>query len=777
MNLRRLLLLVLASLFALAPSAALAGALPATLSAPAVAPSTSPATLGFQGCVAGSSAPAHVLFLVDQTASLPLTDPHNARALGLKAALRAMAQTTQTHASDRFNVQMVGFGKGVTPILNRWTPVTNKSLRALYAKADRASQVAHGEQGFFTNFSAALNYADQKLLSTPTGVCRAVLWFTDGVLDVTNDGTYVNAADKDAMGKICQQNGIADSLVSDRIFNFAVGLTTNRQVVTLPSGKRLTIGQLGAQSLQSIVSGAPNYLFPSGACGTLTSSATGAFFNAPEQADLIFQMQQLVCSGTDCQFHQEVPCVIGDAACPQNHGFPFWVGPGIASFTLDGISNIQVSQTLEVQVRDLSSKKKVTLRVVNGIAQCHPINCSLGGVHLSAAQSLSGVAEARVVGSVHTPSFQHLQALYLVPAGAKNARVQQIFYETSSVRLAFELTGSRSTACPSPNGLVAYVGCTMKGAIFATPVGGVLPSASQAAFTGLKLHLNRADVTSSLHLGTPWPVVGTFAIPIAKGTSLGSQIFEVKGVLELGEHGRHYGAIELSTAPTLEIAAPPSYPAIVEQSSIPVVQVGQKFSVGVHVHPAVSGNGGCVTAKTPTWTGVNSLKLTELHANFPTECGDPLKATYRVSGILEHGEDGRFTIHIPVLLGSSQPGQAKVATEIEVVLRSNVPVNVAGSILMLILLLLIGFLGVIGVAFGVNAATAKFPPLVNMRTMEVRFDLASGQLEGADGRSLDLTPITSKDLVNPSADEKMRTFTKGGQIGRASCRERVYVLV
>lgn len=766
---RNFVLASVSSLIALAPISQVASAAPATSVRPS-APTTSPAVLGFQGCVAGTTAPAHVLFLVDQTASLPITDPHNARALGLKAALRAMAQTTQTNAADRFNVQMVGFGKGVTPILTKWTPVTNASLPALYAKADRASRVAPGEQGYFTNFAAGLNYADQRLLSTPAGTCRAVLWFTDGVLDVTNDGTYFNAADKAAMGQICQANGIADSLVSDQISNFAVGLTTNRQVVKLPSGKPSTIGQLGAQSLASIVSGTPNYLYASGRCGALTSPATGAFFNAPQQADLIFQMQQLVCSGSDCHFRQEIPCVIGNVACPANSGVPFWVGPGIASFTLDGVSNIPTTQPLEVQVRDLGTQKKVTLRVVNGVAQCLPVQCALDGVRLSAAQSLRGVAEVRVVGTVHSPSFRHLQATYLVPAGSKNPMVQQIFYETSSVRLAIRLTGGGSTACPAPNGFVAYVSCTMKGEIIAKPAGGVLPSASQAGFTGLKLRLNREDVTSSLHLGTAWPVLGTFAIPIPKGTLLGSEIFQVNGVLNLGEHGHHYSAIELSTAPSLEIAAPPSYPAIVQQKSIPVVQVGQKFSVAIHVVPAVTGNGGCVTAGQPAWVGAKGLNVSDLHTTLPSECGEPLKSTYRISGTLEHGDDGRFALHIPVLLGSSQPGQAKVATEVVIVVRSNVPVNVAKSLLLLIALLLLGLLGVVAVAFGVNVATAKFPMLfkVMMRTVEVRYDVTRGELETPQGGTLELKPLSTADLVDPGATAKVSAFSKDGLLFEAS---------
>jgi len=86
---------------------------------------------------------------------------------------------------------------------------------------------------------------------------------------------------------------------------------------------------------------------------------------------------------------------------------------------------------------------------------------------------------------------------------------------------------------------------------------------------------------------------------------------------------------------------------------------------------------------------------------------------------------------------------------------------VARSIVILILLLLLGLLGVIGVAFGVNAATAKFPALirVNMRTLNVRYNAATGEVEQPNGGALEITPLLSSDVIDPSATQRVRRFT------------------
>jgi len=745
--------------------------------------STSPAVSSFQGCAQSSRTPVDVLVLMDQTQSLQNspghvgTDPQGLRTVGLEAALRAMASAHDVDNQVTYDVRMVGFGQGINtesgPGLSSWTPVTDTALPSLYRSAGRIGQVAQGLNGEYTNFLTALRFADTTLAATPQGTCRALLWFTDGALDLSNNGqTFPSGAvERSTMSAICQPFGVADNLVQDNVYTFSVGLTKQT-------------GTRGANALASIASGGiPNYLYRSGPCGAnpnepQSSINSGTFFDTPTAANLIFQMQRLLCTGSQCTPSGRVPCVERSTSCPANTSYPFWVGPGVASFTFDGLApQITGSFNPELEISDPTTKEAVVVSSTEGRWTCSlpsgsTTPCAIDGVRLEASSLTHG--EIRVVGLVGSSTLWHkLDAVYLVPTGT-SGEVTQTFFEKAGVNFAFSPTTKATGPCPRPQGFEVYIGCRATGTIALVVAGTSRPFADGgASVTGLQLNLGSTQIP--IVVSQPWPVVGSYAVNVPTTDPIGSQPLLLTGTLALLDHGVRRVSIDLSLERQLALVMPPGYPSISWPTTSSVVQVGQHFSTTLKVVGAETGNGGCIAAGgSPLRVhGSSDLRVTHLASTLPKTCinvgrGQPV--TYAVTGTLTKGSDGPFTVTLPVQLGSATGSSAIEQPTVVISFRANVPVNVGRSILLLVLLLFAGLIGIVGVAYVVNRITGKFAPLIRvmMRTVPVRFTEATGMLENPDGSPIEFAPLLATDLVNPNEAVQVQSFTRDGLSFRAT---------
>jgi len=765
-------------------SGSLVAASPHVVSAPQSG--TPSAVSSFQGCVASTHTPVSVLVLMDRTQSLenlpgqPGTDPQSIRTIGLKAALREMASAHDLNSQISYKVEMVGFGKSPQPQsgpgLSQWWPVTTSNLPKLYTSAEAVSRVLQGEQGAYTNFLSALQFADATLSKTPAGSCRALLWFTDGALDLSNNGQLFpsGAAEQNAMSSICHPFGVADSLVQDGISSFSVGLTNHT-------------GIRGAATLESIVSGAQgNYLF-AGACGAnpngpATSATTGAYFGTPTAANLIFQMQRLVCTGSQCSPRQQIPCIQGAVPCPANEFYSFWVGPGVSAFTIDGLaSQIPVGANMQVELADKATRQHLVILNSGGRWLCttsagRSTACAIDGVSIAATSLTHG--EVRVVGKVNPSATWHqLSAVYLVPRGTPGT-VSQTFFEKAAVQYAVQLANSSSATCPSApsaTAFEAYAGCPLVREIQLVSSATGQPVASgSASVRGIVAALGQVplQVTTPSTSGNGRSV-GTISTTVPSSTQLGQTPLRVTGQLVLLDHGIPRVSIDLSFEHQLTILTPPGFPTIEVPEQETVVQVGNSFTTMVTVVPAKSGTGGCI-ALASTGIGVrgpSDLRVRALHTSIPTTCTRVSGTeTFTVSGTLAGGSDGPFTIAVPFVLGSATMAHLVQQPIVVLHYRSNVPVNVGGSILLFIVLILAGLIGILAVAFVVNRVTGKFPPLITvmMRTVDVRFAEAAAVLENADGTALTFDPLLATDLVNPGESVAVQRFSRDGLNFRAT---------
>ena len=738
----------------------------------------------FQGCVAGSHGPVDVLIMMDVTQSLtvgdsqnPATDPRNLRIVGLRAALRSMASEHDVSGGQAYNVQMVGFGQRVETFpsgagLSTWTPVTDAALPTLYASTSVFTKPNPGTLGAFTNFDTALQWANQQLLAT-TASCKAILWFTDGALDLSNNGQAFPQTRNEinAMSDICGPGGAAVALWKNNVWDFVVGLTNAQD-------------SKGADTLKSIaVGGSGNYLFP-GVCGAnpngvSTSTQTGAYFGSPQAAQLIFEMQGLICSGSACQPSQLQPCVINAASCPSNSSYPFWIGPGIASFTFDGdIPGIGGAMGYpEFQVIDTTTNESIVLSVSPSGFSCRLPNgqktgCNIDGASLTASTLTRG--EIRVVGLVSSTitSGHSLVGIFKVPAGTMGSATQT-FFENSGVDLAFVPNRSLDPTCPAPPNGVSYIGCLSSGTLAAYYKGTRNPfPLSLGRISSISINL-----AGTTHDQIPVEVMSDaeshwrYAFRVPPTASEGNRFLVASGTLDFVQSGSRVWSINASLSQTVSFQSAPGFPAVHIGSRVRVIQVGSSFSVPVTVTGSSTGvsGGGCVSKDVSglSISGAANLRIEKLRSNLPTACrqlGVGESKTYRVSGILARGSDGSFFVTLRLRLGSSTTSLFE-EPQFTIPLQANVPVNVGGSVLLLAALIALALIGLLAVSALVNWFTGRFPPLTEIYMTSVPARVTITGVVGEDGESFSLPAMTVESLVSHD-DAATRQFTdkSGGRI-------------
>jgi hypothetical protein len=305
---------------------------------------------------------AAVLFLVDETGSLHQTDPQDARVAGLQAALLGLNQLTGGEAAAQVDVEMTGFA--VTTVERQpWTALNSQNLPGLQAQAQEFSA---RNNGFETDYYVALDQArsllDQHAVAmNPTGatpVCKLMIWFTDGRLEIDNrtnkyeveqygstvpwapnipltssqPGINIPATDQ-ARQLICQAGGVADQMRADGIFSAVVPLETLIQPEDLQFLGAVAQGQDGAAS-----------------CGTVgpTTASTGALIPGSDFNQLVlgFYSASVLTPPIPPGESSTGVCAPTAGACPTGTR-TFVVDPSLSSFnvlalTQDANLNVQL---------------------------------------------------------------------------------------------------------------------------------------------------------------------------------------------------------------------------------------------------------------------------------------------------------------------------------------------------------------------------------------------------------------------------------------------------
>jgi len=701
--------------------------------------SASGAVTNFQGCWSTSQKPTDVLVLMDTTASLQATDPMALRVVGLKAALRSMALANAANPDVNFRVRMVGFSQNLEFFkgsgFSTWVSVTQRSLPALYASAEHFADQKNGD---FTNFANALA-GSEALLGPQSATCKALLWFTDGASDESNNGQRIPAQPVEFQNtaRICESGGVADSLVSDGIYSFAVGLTNQT-------------GRAGQEELQTIVEGhspvGPDPVH-AGACGQngpndSVSTATGHFFNSPAASQLVFNMQQVF---TPINEGGVGPSSGGlcptQGACPAATQSKFWVGPGIKDFFIDseaigaGVTGA-LTKTPELVISNVATHQDVRItRGPNG-TECYdpsptPGNCSFDGILIEPTSIANG--ELAVAGIVPNGiPVKGLVLKYAILSSPGAGSIQYLFYETPSVEMQITPTPAQATqGCPVNRGvdLHAYIDCPTQFSL------GLVNSSSGTKFTqGSLSNIVSTFDQSKVPITVTTPKSGEAILGFTwpSTSSPGPQSIQLHAVLHLGPNGSWPFSLGDRTVFTLR--TPPGYPSVRIGSSETTLEPGQSKSTKVIVTPGSGGSstGGCLKILHIAASDLAGLRVKSSAPRKWTSACVPLEkgrsVTFAVTTKLQSGTNGGpFTVNLEVQLGSATATNQLVTPSFQIPFRAYVPLNVGRSLLLLFLLLLSGLLFLLGIAVLVNLLTGRFAPLnvIMYRTDDVAIGDAS----------------------------------------------------
>lgn len=742
------------------------------------------AVTNFQGCWSTSKTPTDVLVLMDTTASLQSTDPMALRVVGLEAALRAMALANAANPNVVFRVRIVGFSKNLEYFsgagLSTWDPVTTRTLGSL----DTAAQTFRSQNtGDFTNFANAL--AGSEALLGPQGAsCKALLWFTDGANDESNNGQTipVGLIEHQNTALICKRGGIEDEIVNDGIYSFAVGLTNQT-------------GSEGQRELQTIVQGTspagPDPVF-TGPCGQngvadSASGSTGHFFNSPTAQQLIFNMQEVFSpnSGAGVGPSSAGKC-LAHSACPAANLSTFWVGPGVKDFFIDSDALGSVSRggalgTPQIVLTDQSAGK--TIRVVRSAIgpSCYGphgrvTTCDLAGIQLEPSSITNGeLAVTGVVPAGIPTSGITVKLTILAPANG--GTTQYLFYETPSVQMSLvPQLGVGSQTCPSHHGgaLVGYMDCvtTMRIELVSSSSGKRFREGYLSDIAA-----NIAGTTIPVTVITPSRGAPELQFTMPSSASPGPQSLQIHAVLHLGPKG--FWLQTLGNTSYFTLRTQPGYPTVEIPTKEFVVSRGQTKRVMVTVLPGVGAGtyGGCIGITRVTVSNLAGLRTNESVARKWLDSCVPLSAHRAdhfvvVTKLVGSANGGPFAVNIVTQLGSASTRGQRITPTYRLRLRAILPLNVGRSIILLTLLLGGGILLLLGVALAVNVLTGRFAPLnvMMLRTYEVSFgDDSSGFGEPNDIDTLkNFAELTSKFDIEHERERSKRSFSAGGLQFRAS---------
>ncbi|WP_157974148.1 hypothetical protein, partial [Desertihabitans aurantiacus] len=197
----------------------------------------------YGGCLVGAGA-GDLLLLFDESASLIDTDPDDQRVRAADYLVRQLGRFAEQRevaldvAVATFGVELEGPG--------RWSDLAGSGDRV----RDDVAALAEADDGWETDYWTALNGARQALADKAAGEerCQAVLWFSDGSLDLDDRTDPAEAerygerkpyapdvdltrpgsdaeAERRAADDLCRDGGVADQLRRAPVTVFGIGLS------------------------------------------------------------------------------------------------------------------------------------------------------------------------------------------------------------------------------------------------------------------------------------------------------------------------------------------------------------------------------------------------------------------------------------------------------------------------------------------------------------------------------------------------------------------------
>ena len=259
-----------------------------------------PATQGFvsasdassdnpiKDCLAQMSEPRlAVQFLIDESKSLQTTDPLDRRVDAINSSIATLTFNFENvdESSDKniaIDIRLAGFAKIFQDHGSDWISLSENDNEVIYSEVERFRK--RNIEGY-TNYQAGLEGAERSFVDYDRSragevACKALVWLTDGNLDLDNSSANQGPEDRQ-IKELCNSGGVVDRLRSQQVFVIGLGLNSSsakKQDFTLMSqmlkggcGEREPYGtfsevesadDLIREIFRNLVSGNPNELVP-----------------------------------------------------------------------------------------------------------------------------------------------------------------------------------------------------------------------------------------------------------------------------------------------------------------------------------------------------------------------------------------------------------------------------------------------------------------------------------------------------------------------------------
>ena len=252
--------------------------------------------------------------MVDESGSLRSTDPRNMRVPAITSAIDAL-QELKASAPGRLSVEvsMSTFARGYDRLVG-WGELNPRHADRLRAAA--TDELPQRNSGDATDYRQALK-GSQRQLDTRAeqlagkSVCKVMLWFTDGALDV-------ESATATAAEELCRRQGIVDAVRRDQVSVVALALFT--------AGGGVTDAQ--RDQLRAVAEGTGQAV-PCGKTPIPADASSGVYLSADDPAALrrLFAGATALISGGTAGPTAECPTT----SCPKGR-FSFDLDPGVGGF-------------------------------------------------------------------------------------------------------------------------------------------------------------------------------------------------------------------------------------------------------------------------------------------------------------------------------------------------------------------------------------------------------------------------------------------------------------
>ena len=693
-----LILFFIIQFFSIALTPTLAVASPTSILSPAVS--------NLQSCIATQHR-VEIAAMVDTSGSLQQSDPTNARVPALQQVI-AQLDAIATTENVMVDFTMIGFSDK-SSIVQPWTKLNDSSAQNLINRANVFRKMNNGPT---TNFPDAINSTVAQLqlnAGSQPSICRAILWFTDGAIDVGGSSTRASS-----VAQMCAKGGYADELASNGIFTFAVGLTT-------PGG----MDSQATSELKSYVEGSPNSF---GSCGTKVSQQTGALFSVSNPALLLFALGSALNPALTSS-----PAVLEECAAQINCSSlnPFWIGSGVGSFSV--VSNSGNPIGVPRIILQSPSGKHVLLdigsQVVDGVniflKSYSPgsINLSAKIINISAATGQWAIAFLPPIRSTPTKIYY---ALVLQPSVGLKIIGNPVFVRNSSL-----LTG--------------YVGVV-------NLANG--QSVSGLRMTNVSLQLNGSDVLTNdgqVTIDLQPSTNNRYAYSFVNTLPFNGLSATMKGDVLVGPNGESVPVLSVQS-----VSAPlsPGYPSVSLVNSKMSALLPTKKSVA-SIRITANEVPGCFYLGSVKSTTSNSLKITQKISKVPyradkcTSIQPGNSKTFTISTSMVHPVGGFISENVIVEVQGRQTDQFEPVS-LQYSITAVKPINVGRSISVLLALLLIGIILLFLVGRFINRFMGKFQPSpqdLRMKTYHVAISVDS------EGFITSLSNHQEPELRSPSLSE------------------------